>query len=96
MRTKPGRKISLRLLLIILVFNAKISLYFCTKQALELKVIHLGIGYFSLPILVHGKADHVYSCEWNPVAVEALHKNIILNKCQNRCTVLEGDNRKVK
>jgi len=54
-----------------------------------------GIGYFSLPILVHGIADHVYSCEWNPVAVEALRKNVILNKCQHRCTVLEGDNRKV-
>jgi len=54
-----------------------------------------GIGYFSLPILVHGKADHVYSCEWNPDAVEALRKNIIINNCQHKCTVLQGDNREV-
>lgn len=53
-----------------------------------------GIGYFSLPLLIHAKAKHLYACEWNPDAIEALKKNLQLNKIdQSRCTVLEGDNR---
>lgn len=53
-----------------------------------------GIGYFSLPLLVHAKARHLYACEWNPEAVKALKNNLKLNKVdESRCTVLEGDNR---
>lgn len=54
-----------------------------------------GIGYFTLPYLVHAKADHVFACEWNPHAVEALGRNLELNKVQDRCTVLPGDNQLV-
>jgi len=54
-----------------------------------------GIGYFTLPLLVHAKAKHVFACEWNPDAIEALKKNTRLNKVSERCTILEGDNRKV-
>lgn len=54
-----------------------------------------GIGYFTLPLLVHAKAKHVHACEWNPHAVEALKRNIQENKVNKRCTVYEGDNRKV-
>lgn len=35
-----------------------------------------GIGYFTLPYLVHASAMHVHACEWNPAAVEALKKNL--------------------
>jgi 16S rRNA G966 N2-methylase RsmD len=35
-----------------------------------------GIGYFTLPYLVHAGAHHVHACEWNPAAVEALKKNL--------------------
>ncbi len=35
-----------------------------------------GIGYFTLPYLVHAGAAHVHACEWNPAAVEALRKNV--------------------
>jgi len=35
-----------------------------------------GIGYFTLPYLVHAGALHVHACEWNPAAVEALKKNL--------------------
>lgn len=53
-----------------------------------------GIGYFSLPLLIHAKAKHLYACEWNPNAIEALKKNLITNKVDsNRYTIIEGDNR---
>jgi len=51
-----------------------------------------GIGYFTLPYLVHASASHVYACEWNPDAVEALQRNLSLNSVSGRCTVLFGDN----
>lgn len=53
-----------------------------------------GIGYFTLPLLIHAKAKHVYACEWNPDAIDALKRNLTLNKVDtNRCTIIEGDNR---
>ena len=52
-----------------------------------------GIGYFTLPYLVHARASKVVACEWNAAAVEALKKNLALNKCANRCEIFEGDNR---
>lgn len=57
--------------------------------------MYAGIGYFTLTYLVHCKAKLVIACEWNPDAVEALKANLKLNKIsKERCTVLEGDNRK--
>ncbi|KAG1699387.1 tRNA wybutosine-synthesizing protein 2 [Nymphon striatum] len=50
-----------------------------------------GIGYFTLPFLVHSKAAHVHACDCNPNAIEALKKNLLLNKVQNHCTVYEGN-----
>lgn len=52
-----------------------------------------GIGYFTLPFLVRANAKFVYSCEWNPHAVEALHRNLQANSVADRCIILEGDNR---
>lgn len=53
-----------------------------------------GIGYFTLPLLIHAKAKHLYACEWNPDAIDALKKNLTLNKLEtSRYTVIEGDNR---
>ncbi|XP_078695660.1 tRNA wybutosine-synthesizing protein 2 homolog [Branchiostoma floridae x Branchiostoma belcheri] len=57
--------------------------------------LYAGIGYFTLPFLVHGKAAEVHACEWNPAAVEALRRNLQLNKVQDRCIVHHGDNREV-
>lgn len=54
-----------------------------------------GIGYFTLPYLVHAGATHVHACEWNPDAVEALQKNLIENGVFDRCTIHQGDNRQV-
>ncbi|KAK6190878.1 hypothetical protein SNE40_002651 [Patella caerulea] len=57
--------------------------------------LYAGIGYFTIPYLVHAKAEHVHACEWNPDAVEALKKNLVLNNVQDKCTIYYGDNRKV-
>lgn len=65
----------------------------CTDQI----VVDLfsGIGYFSLIFAVHCNAKHVYCCEWNPDALEALRRNIQLNKMEHRMTICAGDNRLV-
>ncbi len=36
-------------------------------------------------------AARVIACEWNPNAIEALHRNLKLNGVADRCQVLEGD-----
>jgi len=54
-----------------------------------------GIGYFTLPYLVHAKADFLYACEWNPDSVVALRMNLDKLGLSDRCSVLEGDNREV-
>jgi tRNA G37 N-methylase Trm5 len=53
--------------------------------------MYAGIGYYTLPALVHGKAGHVTACEWNPHAVYALRYNLKANGVEHRATVLEGD-----
>ncbi|KAM9375685.1 tRNA wybutosine-synthesizing protein 2 homolog [Pholidichthys leucotaenia] len=58
--------------------------------------LYAGIGYFTLPYLVHAKAAHVHACEWNPDAVEALQKNLKANGVADRCTVHIGDNRQLQ
>ncbi|XP_053735517.1 tRNA wybutosine-synthesizing protein 2 homolog [Synchiropus splendidus] len=58
--------------------------------------LYAGIGYFTLPYLVHAGASHVHACEWNPDAVDALRKNLLTNGVQDRCTIHRGDNRQVQ
>ncbi|MEQ2295583.1 hypothetical protein AMECASPLE_015925 [Ameca splendens] len=58
--------------------------------------LYAGIGYFTLPYLVHAKASHVHSCEWNPDAVAALQKNLEVNGVSDHCTIHQGDNRQVQ
>ena len=41
--------------------------------------LYAGIGYFTLPYLVHGLAKFVHACEWNPDAVAALRRNLAEN-----------------
>ncbi|XP_072126675.1 tRNA wybutosine-synthesizing protein 2 homolog isoform X1 [Mobula birostris] len=57
--------------------------------------LYAGIGYFTLPFLVHAGAAFVHACEWNPHAVSALLKNLELNKVSDRCRVHSGDNRQL-
>lgn len=68
------------------------------KFACEQEIVvdlYAGIGYFALPLLVHAKALQVHACEWNPYAVEALKRNLILNGVKERCVIHFGDNRKM-
>ncbi len=58
--------------------------------------LYAGIGYFTLPYLVHTGAAMVHACEWNSHAVEALLRGLLANKVQERCLVHHGDNRKVR
>ena len=53
--------------------------------------MYAGIGYYTLPALVHGRAAHVTACEWNPHAIYALRCNLKANGVEDRATVLEGD-----
>mmetsp|Transcript_2765 Transcript_2765/g.4015 ORF Transcript_2765/g.4015 Transcript_2765/m.4015 type:complete len:260 (-) Transcript_2765:148-927(-) len=55
--------------------------------------MYAGIGYYTLPALIHGEASHVYACEWNTHALEALRYNLEQNGVENKATVLEGDSR---
>ncbi|XP_077023721.1 tRNA wybutosine-synthesizing protein 2 homolog [Tamandua tetradactyla] len=58
--------------------------------------LYAGIGYFTLPFLVHAGAAFVHACEWNPHAVIALRKNLEINGVADRCQIHFGDNRKLK
>lgn len=56
--------------------------------------LYCGIGYYTLPLLVHAGAKLVYACELNPHSVAALRKNLDLaNISSKRYQILEGDNR---
>lgn len=57
--------------------------------------MYAGIGYYTLPALVHGKAKHVYACEWNEHAANALKYNLSANGVNDRATVLVGDCRQM-
>ncbi|XP_063717813.1 tRNA wybutosine-synthesizing protein 2 homolog [Symsagittifera roscoffensis] len=71
----------------------RVSKFDCSEEVVV--DLFAGIGYFTLPFLVHAKAKFLYACEWNPASCEALRRSLVLNKADNRCQVLEGDNRKV-
>ena len=55
--------------------------------------LYCGIGYYTVPLLLHGKAKHVHACEWNPNSVLSLRENLRCAGVNDRCTVYEGDNR---
>ena len=54
-----------------------------------------GIGYFTLPIAVHGKAKKIFACEKNPLAYNYLCQNIVLNNVSGKVEPIKGDNRQV-
>ena len=53
-----------------------------------------GIGYFTLPIAIRGRAKAVYACELNPTSYAYLLRNIRLNRATN-VIPREGDCRDV-
>ncbi|MBM4237654.1 MAG: class I SAM-dependent methyltransferase family protein [Euryarchaeota archaeon] len=52
-----------------------------------------GIGYFTLPIAVHAKAERVIACEINPLAHRYLKENLALNGVEGKVDPFLGDNR---
>ncbi|NWX30054.1 TYW2 protein, partial [Notiomystis cincta] len=58
--------------------------------------LYAGIGYFTLPLLVHAGAALVHACEWNSHAVEALRRALELNGVRDRCHVHAGDSRQLQ
>jgi len=69
----------------------------CRMDMLGEKVLDMfaGIGYFTLPAAVHGKARSVVAMEKNPVAYRFLTRNIVLNHCGDVVCPVHGDNRKL-
>jgi tRNA wybutosine-synthesizing protein 2 len=61
----------------------------CGKVVVDL---YAGIGYFSLPYLVHANAQHLHACEWDDDALKALAHNVRANGVEGRCTIHAGDN----
>ena len=55
-----------------------------------------GIGYFTIPVALPGRASSVWAVEKNPVSVRYLRENIALNGVEDRVTVVPGDNRTVE
>lgn len=52
-----------------------------------------GIGYFTLPVAVHGNPRKIIACEVNPDAQYYLEKNIALNGVGSVVEIFRGDNR---
>ena len=53
--------------------------------------MYAGIGYYTLPALIHGNAKFVHACEWNPDAIAFLKYNLEFNGVSKRAKVYEGD-----
>ena len=51
-----------------------------------------GIGYYSLPLLVNAKVEHIHACEINPDSIGGLRAGLKKNNVEHRCTIHEGDN----
>lgn len=71
----------------------RISQFDCRSESVV--DLFAGIGYFTLPYLVHARARVVHACEWNPAAVEGLRRGLMANGVGERCVVHVGDCREV-
>ena len=76
-----------------IVEKLRVSEFDCTNETIV--DMYAGIGYFTLPYLVHTGARCVHACEWNVRAVEGLEKGLEANGVKERCIVHVGDCRKV-
>ena len=55
---------------------------------------YCGIGYYTIPMLVHGNAKQIHACEINPESIEGLEKGLTRNDVRDQCLIHQGDNRK--
>lgn len=56
--------------------------------------LYSGVGYYTIPFLVHSKAAFVHACEWNENSVIALKHNLKAAGIDRHCKIHFGDNRK--
>ena len=54
--------------------------------------LYAGIGYYTLPLLVHANVKLLYACEMNPDSISFLKKNLIHNGVSEKCVINEGNN----
>jgi tRNA wybutosine-synthesizing protein 2 len=54
-----------------------------------------GIGYFSIPAALPGRASRVVAVEKNPVALRYLRENVLANRVEGTVVIVPGDNRTV-
>jgi tRNA (guanine37-N1)-methyltransferase len=54
-----------------------------------------GIGCYSIIIAKHSKPEKIFSTDINPVAIQYMQENIILNKVEEEVIPVQGDAKKV-
>ena len=68
----------------------RMSKFTCSNEVIL--DLYAGIGYYTLPLLVHSKAKLVHACEINSDSIKELKKNLIHNGVSKNCIIHEGDN----
>jgi tRNA wybutosine-synthesizing protein 2 len=71
--------------------NERLRISKLVKDSETIVDMFAGIGYFSIPIAVHGKPKQIFSIEINPNSYSYLNENIILNKVNNKIKPILGD-----
>ena len=77
--------------------NTTERLHFASVDAADQLVVDMfaGIGYFALPLAMHGRAAHIFAMEKNPESAAFLQFNAMQNGVSNTINIYCGDNREV-
>ena len=77
--------------------NTTERMHFATIHAVDETVVDMfcGIGYFTLPLAMHGNVAAVYALEKNPDSVDFIKVNAVLNRVDHLVHPICGDNREV-
>jgi len=54
--------------------------------------LYAGIGYYTLPLLVHANVKLLHACEMNPDSIGVLKRNLHHNGVSEKCIIHEGNN----
>tara|TARA_B100001559_G_C16503028_1_gene624351 strand:+ start:6850 stop:7779 length:930 start_codon:yes stop_codon:yes gene_type:complete len=54
--------------------------------------LYAGIGYYTLPLLVHANTKFLHACELNSDSIHELKKNLNHNGVLDKCIIHEGNN----
>ncbi|AYU75681.1 conserved hypothetical protein [Leishmania infantum JPCM5] len=77
--------------------NTTERMHFGTVTAADEVVVDMfcGIGYFTLPLAMHGNVAAIHALEKNPDSIDFLKLNAVLNKVDHLIRPVCGDNREV-